>query len=1595
MRTLLVVLLALMLPWSAFASPERVAVGAADNDLSVQLISADDSRTVLRIDIGGFYREPVTIGTETYYGLGLPEEALLLQRGEPALPRICRSLIISDQGTPEVKIVSAEYTDYPDFPIVPSKGNLLRTVDPETVPYEFGPVYSGDAWYPTDLATVREPFILRDYRGTVLEVNAFQYQPQSRTLRVYHSVIVEVSTNGIGGVNTFDQPKERRTVMPDFEQIYRDRFVNYQTAEDKYTPVAEEGDMLIISYAGFLDALAPLVEWKQQKGIKTTLVNVSTIGNTSTAIKSYIQNLYNTTNLGWVLLVGDAAQGATPTASGGSSDPSYVKLAGGDSYPDAIIGRFSTETVAQVETQVARTITYEKTPVGSDWFHMGTGIGSAEGSGQGHYGEADYVHIGYIRTDLLDFTYTSIDQIYDPGASAAQVTAALNAGRSIINYCGHGSTTSWSTTGFSNSNVTALTNDNMLPFIFSVACVNGQFNGYTCFGEAWLRATHNGNPIGAIGAYMSSINQSWVPPMHAQDEFCDLLCAETMTTYGGICFNGSCKMIDLSGADGIEMYDTWHIFGDPSVQVRTDNPAAITVNHGSVILIGSATAAVEVVGVEGALCALYRDGVIYGTAYTGADGMAVIPLEGELPVGLDLTLTVTGFNLMTYTAPITVITPQGPYVLYDDNTIDDASGNDNGVIDGGETVVLGIQVENVGPDDAVDASGQLTTTDSYVTIVDGAVDFGTIAGNNGTAQVADAFSFTALATIPDGHIIPFSLLVTDAADSSWTSTFTLTAHTPAVEYVAAVVADQGGNNNAVLDPGETVSVMITLRNNGSGQADEIVGILAEEDGYVTIGDAGGTFGTIAAGGGTAGNEADEFGISADASCPRGHQVSFTVTLSGARGYSSTVTFNLVVGDRVPFFTDDFAFNQGWTGIGGSGEWTIGAATGGAGSDTYGGPDPAQDHTATSANGVLGNDLTSGTGGDYAGSLSTTFWVTSPIIDCSDFNGVILSFWRWLGIERNSYDHATIQGFDGTSWVNIYANGASDLNETAWGLQEYDVSAIADSNPNFQVRYGIGSTDGSGNFCGWNIDDLALKGYGELTSGQMALLDEALADSLIPGATVTALIHLANLGGTGSLRVRFAPSVSWIACSTDPQYVSIGDTLAFPITIMTGELSSGDFSGQVSLSTNDPIRPYDTVMVYLHLYAPVMAIAADSISATVAVGETTSQPLIIANDGPGRLSYSVACYMFDGGKRAAELVETPAPAGMRPADGDKSDAVEPYYNDAVRGMGGPDGFGYGWVDSDQSGGPVFSWIDISAVGTAVTMIDDTAMGPYPIGFDFPFYENSYTELYIGSNGNLMFGSGSKVRVNTNLPVSTVPNNQIAIWWDDLDPVHAGAVYYYYDAVGQRFIVSYNGVPNYANPSGTGSLSFQAILYPNGRIVLQYGTMDPGADADGLSGATVGLENAAGTVGLPVVYNAAYIHNDMAIVLAAPRWMTVTPGTGTVEPYSADTIIVGFDPGELTDGVYHGQVTVTGNDPVNTIRTIPATMTIQSYVCGDASGDQTVTVADAVYIIGYVFRAGPAPAPMAAGDANGDGQVNVADAIYIINFVFRSGAAPVCP
>ena len=110
--------------------------------------------------------------------------------------------------------------------------------------------------------------------------------------------------------------------------------------------------------------MTPYINWKLEKGIETEMVLISSIGTNSSQLKSFIQNYYDNNDLTYVLLVGDAEDIPVINVNSGYSqnytDNGYTYLAGNDGYADIFIGRFSGNSIEDIETQVQRTVSYER-----------------------------------------------------------------------------------------------------------------------------------------------------------------------------------------------------------------------------------------------------------------------------------------------------------------------------------------------------------------------------------------------------------------------------------------------------------------------------------------------------------------------------------------------------------------------------------------------------------------------------------------------------------------------------------------------------------------------------------------------------------------------------------------------------------------------------------------------------------------------------------------------------------------------------------------------------------------------------------------------------------------------------------------------------------------------------------------------------------------------------------------------------------------------------------------------------------------------------------------------------------------------------------
>lgn len=625
-------------------------VSAQQNQVTVKLLPKEGP--MLTVDPAVYALTPAANATGTFTSrLEAPGSTYFMEAGVPQLPVFTKSVVIPPSGDVRFELFYSSYEDIANVGIVPSKGSLKRNVDPATVPYTPGEAYNTDAFFPGMLAKGADPVIVRDERRVAVQLYPFQYNPVTRTLRVYHNLNVVVrSLPEVTGKNEL----QVRGNQPGNQQV-------------QYTPLGETGRMLIIAPQAYYNDLLPLITWKKEKGIETDFADVATIGNNETSIKNYVATYYGQhSDLMFLLLVGDHAEvNSFDAGMAGSeikwSDSEYGQLAGNDKYPEIFVGRLPAASTTELQTMVTRTIEYEKTPDMGSWYSTSIGIGSNQGNGYGDDGEADFQHMRNIRTKLLAYGYTTVHEFYDGsqgGADASgnpnstMVSTAVNAGAGLFMYCGHGSQNTCVTSNYSSTDISAGTNNHKYPFVISVACNNGTFTTGSCLAEAFMRASDNNGPKGSISTCGSSILMAWAEPMQVQDEIADILTEQYGTanikrTLGGLFYNGGMSMLDDYGNSGTarEVMETWVMFGDPSVMIRTVTPDALTASHLINENIGVSQLVVNC-NTEGALVSITQSGQILGTGVIsgGTVTISFAPVMTNAP----LLVTATAFNRVPY-----------------------------------------------------------------------------------------------------------------------------------------------------------------------------------------------------------------------------------------------------------------------------------------------------------------------------------------------------------------------------------------------------------------------------------------------------------------------------------------------------------------------------------------------------------------------------------------------------------------------------------------------------------------------------------------------------------------------------------------------------------------------------------------------------------------------------------------------------------------------------------------------------------------------------------------------------------------------------------
>ncbi|MBU1880479.1 T9SS type A sorting domain-containing protein, partial [bacterium] len=757
--------------------------------------------------------------------------------------------------------------------------------------------YASSTQYPSEAAVVDQPQIWRDARLTRLEVRPVSYNAVTGEITV--ATKMRITVDYFGANSTFEFDRVRQPINRKFQELYSSKIINFErlgyplSTSDLDNPGTK---WLLVCKEEAMPYVQPLFDFRHAQGLEAEVRYIAADFDTPEEIKAYIYSLYTTTNLEYVMLVGDAYYAGGPTAVDvpmyhwvdSYSDSWYTMMDGtGDYLADIACGRIVYDTAGQLQLQIQKTMDYLTAPEVSDW---------AKHSLLVAHSEQYPLKYTQCKEEIRTYPYALETPIFQQcyggaGASNQNVIDYLNTYSSgILNYRGHGSTTAWwqwgSSGDFNATHIAQLTNIDRYFVHFDVCCDNMDFPDYNgdCFAESMMK--HTAAAIAINGA----IIPSYTIPNHDYDkEFYKAIYDEGINNIGYASNFANITVYQVHGSIGQSNIRTYLWLGDAAIDAWTDEMMSMAVIHPTAHFIGTTQITINT-GVSNALVCAQNDEV-YAAGYSDAAGNITLTFDPAPVMPGDLTITCSAHNYLTYQQTIPVLPPVGPYVVFNDVDINDAIvGNNNGQWDFGETIDLSIELLNVGVDPAIDVTATIITADPLITIYDGSEFYGTLAAGD-SLTIANGFRIRSDESTPDQYTVLFTLEAVSGANT-WESFFSLIVNAPNVNQAGLIILDPTGNNNGQLDPGEDTQFELTLANEGHSDAGNVMVTMTASDPDVTINGNPGSYGTLIPGG----QDMVSYNVIADAGMASGVEVTFTLDIQADGGYAEIEEFDLVVGD---------------------------------------------------------------------------------------------------------------------------------------------------------------------------------------------------------------------------------------------------------------------------------------------------------------------------------------------------------------------------------------------------------------------------------------------------------------------------------------------------------------------------------------------------------------------------------------------------------------------------------------------------------------------------------------------------------------------------
>lgn len=526
-----------------------------------RLIRADERSVILEFNLpeltavlkelpefgkGTFFRVPGY--TEGHYKVGMPDVPVARHR-----------VRVPNTGKVVLDVVSEETELLGSFRVVPFQ--MPQTHNGEVFPYEINSkVYATSQYYPLSAAEISSVEILRDIRIAQVWFNPVRVNPVSGDVLIVKNARVRLTVTGEKGMN--ELRRRYQGVTRSYIPFYKD-VLNMD--QELLRRRAEVGCYLFLGTSQTLTAVEDLINWKKRKGYDVVVADVDTVGSSSSAIDSWIEDAYNNWENPpeYLFIIGDEDDVPPPSTGSYEADNKFGVVGSGNN-PSIHVGRITAKdgSVDNLTYQAWKILKHEMEPYEGVWCTTGETWGCQSPNGEPSASK----WAGILEDGGMTVT---IELEAQGGAKGAELVGHFNEGLCTFGYKGHGSYSSMSSASLSVNIVAGnIDNGRMLSWINNIGCNCSNFSGRYCIAEAWMCEGSIQDPKGALGTFAFTVSSLVGSSDNLLSGIYEALMGEDPELWhiGAACDYGKTKASSSSDING------GMLWGCPETMLCTVNP---------------------------------------------------------------------------------------------------------------------------------------------------------------------------------------------------------------------------------------------------------------------------------------------------------------------------------------------------------------------------------------------------------------------------------------------------------------------------------------------------------------------------------------------------------------------------------------------------------------------------------------------------------------------------------------------------------------------------------------------------------------------------------------------------------------------------------------------------------------------------------------------------------------------------------------------------------------------------------------------------------------------------------------------------------------